>query len=62
LESKIISTVSLCEKCHPSSDWLGLHSPKRKIQESGLWQVNELYKERFSLIELSEFKTLLGGR
>lgn len=47
LESKIISTVSQCNECGPSSMWLGLHSPKEKIRESGLWQVNELYKEPF---------------
>jgi hypothetical protein len=44
LESKIISTLSLCEECLPSSRWLGLYSPKGKIRESGLWLVNELYK------------------
>jgi hypothetical protein len=45
LESKIISTVSLCDECTPSPNWLGLHSPKSKIRESGLWIVNELYKQ-----------------
>ncbi len=45
LESKIISTISLCNECGSSSDWLGLHSPKAKIRESGLWNVNELYKQ-----------------
>jgi len=44
-ESRIISTVSLCDECHPSENWLGLHSPKNKIRESGLWLVNELYKQ-----------------
>jgi len=44
-ESKIISTVSLCDDCAPSPEWLGLHSPKFKIRKSGLWIVNELYKE-----------------
>ncbi len=44
LESKIISTVSLCDECKSSTGWLGLSSPKYKIQESGLWLVNELYK------------------
>lgn len=44
LESKIISTVSLCDECKPSKNWLGLYSPKEKIRESGLWLVNELYK------------------
>lgn len=55
LESRIISTVSLCDQCHPSRTWLGLHSPKEKIRSSGLWLVNELYKgplEKYELIYL----------
>ena len=44
LESRIVSTVSLCPECWPSPGWLGLYSPKDKIREGGLWQVNELYK------------------
>jgi hypothetical protein len=44
-ESEIISTVSLCDECRPSENWLGLHSPINKIRESGLWLVNELYKQ-----------------
>jgi hypothetical protein len=42
LKSKIISTVSLCERCKPSETWLGNYSPKEKIRESGLWVVNDL--------------------
>jgi len=45
LESRLISTVSRCTCCRPSDSWLGLHSPKKKIRESGLWLVNELYKD-----------------
>lgn len=41
LESKIISTLSLCNECSPSKGWLGLYSPKVKIRESGLWNVND---------------------
>jgi len=44
-ESKIISTVSLCDECAPSPKWLGIYSPKSKISKSGLWNVNELYKK-----------------
>ena len=47
-ESKIISTVSQCDECRPSQNWLGLHSPKEKIRASGLWLVNELYKQPLS--------------
>ena len=55
-ESRLISTISLCKECYPSSDWFGLHSPKKKIRESGLWLVNELYKKPFSDEEFDEFK------
>lgn len=56
LESKIISTVSLCRDCFPSNQWLGLYSPKKKIKECGLWQVNELYKKPLSLKEANELR------
>jgi len=48
IESRLISTVSLCEKCRPSKSWMGLNSPKKKIRESGLWQEQELYKTPIS--------------
>ena len=48
LESKMISTISLCDECLPSRDWLGRFSPKDKIRDNGLWLVNELYKEPLS--------------
>jgi hypothetical protein len=60
LESRVISTVSLCEACRPSNGWLGLKSPKTKIRESGLWQVNELYKRPLTSIEVEELRKKLG--
>lgn len=45
LESKMISTLSWCDECGPSDNWLGLYSPKAKIRRSGLWLVNKLYKK-----------------
>jgi len=60
LESKIISTISLCDECGPSSKWLGLFSPKEKISESGLWVVNELYKEPFSDEDMQLIKNLVS--
>ncbi len=59
LESKLISTISLCPKCGPSKNWLGNHSPKSKIQESGLWQVNELHKTPLSESDIAKFQTLV---
>lgn len=55
-ESRIISTVSLCQDCRPSTNWLGNYSPKNKIRESGLWLVNELYKKPFEKDEYGIFE------
>lgn len=63
LEAMIISTVSLCSECRPSPAWLGLSSPDERIRESGLWQVQRLYKEPLSeqdLVQL-ERQLLLGN-
>ena len=59
LESKIISTVSRCGECRPSEAWLGLNSPKARIRQSGLWLVNELYKQPLSRTDLRLLGTLL---
>lgn len=52
LESKIISTLSHCAVCKGSVGWLGNHSPKDKIRQSGLWLVNELHKVPLTAKEL----------
>jgi hypothetical protein len=57
LESKMISTISLCNACQPSAQWLGFSSPKAKIRASGLWLVNELYKEPLSIRDLEALKS-----
>lgn len=56
IESKIISTISFCSECKFSENWLGLFSTKEKIRESGLWLVNELYKQPLSDKEIEELK------
>lgn len=58
IESKIISTISLCKECKPGENWLGLLSPKSKIRESGLWLVNELNKEPLSEKDFKELNDL----
>jgi len=60
LESRLISTVSLCDACGPSPGWLGLSSPKQKIRESRLWLVNELHKQPLSEADLAELQQRLG--
>ncbi|HOD54771.1 MAG TPA: hypothetical protein PKJ08_09610, partial [Candidatus Cloacimonadota bacterium] len=63
LEAKIISTVSNCQECNSSPKWLGKHSPKDKIRESGLWLVNELYGIGFTESEiLNLFKHILMNK
>jgi hypothetical protein len=59
LESKIISTISLCEECKLSEKWLGLSSPIAKIRESGLWLVQGLYKEPLSNEDMEDLKKIL---
>ena len=59
LESRIISTVSLCKECRPSENWLGKSSPKKKIRESGLWLVNELWKTPLNDEDMAELKQML---
>jgi hypothetical protein len=58
LESKIISTVSLCDECQASAQWLGTFSPKEKIRKSGLWLVNELWKDPLTDKDLKKIKEL----
>jgi len=59
-EAKIISTVSLCDECKPSENWLGNFSPKEKIRKSGLWLVNELWKTPLNDEDMVELKQLLN--
>lgn len=61
-ESRIIATVSRCEECQPSAQWLGLHSPIGRIRGSGLWNVYRLYKWPVSEVELEEICRRWGGR
>jgi hypothetical protein len=56
-EAKLVSSVSHCGDCGASAGWLGLSSPKDKIRESGLWQVNELYGEGLSGLDLARIRT-----
>ena len=59
MESKIISTVSLCEECKSSHNWLGKFSPKEKICKSGLWLINELYKTPLSDNDMQILENLI---
>ena len=61
-ESRIIATLSNAGKAReivPSENWLGNSSPKECIPESGLWLVNELYKQGLSEEEFENLKKLV---
>lgn len=62
LESKIISTISLCSECQASSSWLGNYSTKNKIVGSGLWLVNELCKTPLGPEDINGFAQLIRGQ
>lgn len=52
LKYKIAAAIYQCEECKPSSNWLGLSSPKEIIRESGLWQEKRLFGEPFEIGEM----------
>lgn len=58
-ESKIASTLAQSKEIQPSPNWLGHYSPKEKIRESGLWQVNGLGGDCINEMELIELNKLL---
>ena len=60
-EGKMISTISLCRTCKASEGWLGQFSPKEKIKESGLWLVNQLYKEPLTEAESAELLFMMDN-
>ena len=71
IEAKIISTISSCKECKSSQNWLGFHCPNEKLQSkrvyenclkirsSGLWNVNELYKQTLSNEDINKLKELI---
>lgn len=60
LGERLIGTVSACEGCGPSEWWLGQWSPKGKIRESGLWQVQGLGKAPLTREELKRLRDVSG--
>ncbi len=59
-ESKIIAT--LAQSVIPSSkNWLGNHSPKSKIRECGLWQVQGINKPMLTFDEYIKLEKIIQG-
>jgi len=60
-EARLIGTVSCCQDCMATSNWLGNFSPKDKIKKSGLWQEMQLYSKTLNAYELSFISNALIG-
>ena len=58
-ESRIISTLAAFPNINPSENWLGQYSPKEKIREYGLWQVNELLNQPLNESEFNALTELI---
>jgi hypothetical protein len=61
-ESRLASTLAAHDDIRPSENWLGLNSPKEKIRNHGLWQVNELQNTILSDEEMSTLEIILLKR
>ncbi len=56
IENKLIGTLANCSLCKPSSNWLGLHSPKWEIRKSGLWVVRGIYSPPLTAQDMREIE------
>lgn len=59
-ESRIISTLAAFPDIRPSDNWLGQFSPKDKIRQYGLWQVNELLNQPLDTDEFNDLTDLIA--
>jgi len=59
-ESKIIATIAQ-SGIRSTSNWLGKYSPKSKIKEYGLWQVQQLKNPPLTLNELETLKNIVNN-
>lgn len=60
LESRLIATLSHCNECGPSRDWLGQYAPNTKIAKSGLWNIQHLWKDALTGSDVTRLDELLS--
>ncbi len=58
----MIATVNHCGDCRPSSSWLGNHSPKKQIRESGLWLVQGLNGREMRAMDIDRLEQQKRGK
>jgi len=54
LENRLIGSVSNCQLCKPSLEWLGQFSPIPDIKISGLWQTQHLWSDEINNTDKKE--------
>jgi len=57
-ESKIIATIAQ-SGIQPTPNWLGNYSPKSKIKQYGLWQIQQLMNPPLTLNEFEKLKNII---
>lgn len=57
-DEAIVSTLAQ-SKIQPSDNWLGNHSPKKPIRESGLWQVQGLKAPKLTDGEFEQLQRMI---
>jgi hypothetical protein len=60
-EEKIISTISNCEECKQSKEWLGNYSDKPKVIKSGLWLDLLLWKDDLTDVDIDYLEEICNG-
>ena len=59
-EKRIISTISSCNECKKSEQWLGNYSPKDIIKKYGLWNIKNVNQNNiFTDSEFYDFENML---
>ncbi len=61
-ETKIIATLGKDSLIKSSSKWLGNYSPKARIKDSGLWQIQGLEGESLTSEEFNELDSIVKSQ
>ena len=59
LEKRLIGTASSCNLCIPSGQWFGKKSPKAKIKNSGLWQIQHLTSSEINSKDMKDIEIFI---
>jgi hypothetical protein len=62
MEEKLVATVSICQVCKPSKDWLGKYAYAEKVRSSGLWNSNYVFEaeKKLNAYDLEKLQEIVG--